>query len=41
MYLGQYGVGYVSTWNFETWNEPDHKDFDGLNITVQGMHFQC
>ena len=23
-------------WNYESWNEPDHKDFDGLSFTVQG-----
>lgn len=31
-----YGISYVITWNFETWNEPDHHDFDNLNFTVQG-----
>lgn len=23
-------------WNFETWNEPDHHDFDNLNFTIKG-----
>ena len=23
-------------WNFETWNEPDCRDFDKMNMTVQG-----
>ncbi|XP_071947609.1 alpha-L-iduronidase-like isoform X2 [Antedon mediterranea] len=36
-YIDIYGLGYVQNWNFETWNEPDHKDFDGLNITFQGF----
>ena len=35
-FLVKYGLDYVSEWNFETWNEPDHKDFDNLNITLQG-----
>lgn len=25
-------------WNFESWNEPDHGDFDGLNFTTQGFY---
>ncbi len=38
MFLDQYGLGYVSTWNFETWNEPrKNGDFDGLKVTLQGM----
>ncbi|XP_071792677.1 alpha-L-iduronidase-like isoform X1 [Asterias amurensis] len=36
-YIVKYGLDYVSEWNFETWNEPDHKDFDNLNITLQGF----
>ncbi|XP_033122455.1 alpha-L-iduronidase-like [Anneissia japonica] len=36
-YIDIYGLKYVQKWNFETWNEPDHKDFDGLNITYQGF----
>ncbi|PIK58674.1 putative alpha-L-iduronidase [Apostichopus japonicus] len=36
-YIGIYGLDYVSKWNFETWNEPDHGDFDGLKFTVQGF----
>lgn len=35
-YINKYGYNYVSAWNFETWNEPDHYDFDGLNITIKG-----
>ncbi|XP_043234436.1 alpha-L-iduronidase-like [Amphibalanus amphitrite] len=33
---GRYGIDEVRQWNFETWNEPDHHDFDTLNITVPG-----
>ncbi|XP_067897828.1 alpha-L-iduronidase [Heterodontus francisci] len=36
-YIDMYGVTYVSKWNFETWNEPDHHDFDNLTFTVQGF----
>ncbi|XP_065838317.1 alpha-L-iduronidase-like [Oscarella lobularis] len=36
-YIRRYGIDDVRTWNFETWNEPDHKDFDTLNITVEGF----
>lgn len=32
----QYGLEYVSSWNFETWNEPDTGDFDDLKFTIQG-----
>lgn len=32
-----YGIEYVKKWNFETWNEPDHHDFDNLNFTIQGI----
>ena len=38
IYSDQYGLGYVMTWNFETWNEPDHKgSFDKLKFTLQGI----
>lgn len=33
---GRYGLSYVSKWNFETWNEPDHHDFDNVTMTLQG-----
>ncbi|XP_078396513.1 alpha-L-iduronidase isoform X3 [Cetorhinus maximus] len=36
-YIDMYGVAYVSKWNFETWNEPDHHDFDNLTFTVKGF----
>ncbi|XP_014388968.1 PREDICTED: alpha-L-iduronidase isoform X3 [Myotis brandtii] len=35
-YIGRYGLEQVSKWNFETWNEPDHKDFDNVSMTLQG-----
>ncbi|KAM6221284.1 alpha-L-iduronidase [Rhynchocyon petersi] len=36
-YIGVYGLGRVSKWNFETWNEPDHHDFDNVSVTTQGF----
>ncbi|XP_048220016.1 alpha-L-iduronidase isoform X3 [Perognathus longimembris pacificus] len=36
-YIGRYGLAQVSKWNFETWNEPDHHDFDNVSMTVQGF----
>nr|XP_036272997.1 alpha-L-iduronidase isoform X2 [Pipistrellus kuhlii] len=36
-YIGGYGLEQVSKWNFETWNEPDHKDFDNVSMTLQGF----
>lgn len=33
----RYGLDYVASWNFESWNEPDNHDFDSLNFTTQGM----
>ncbi|CAL4065630.1 unnamed protein product [Meganyctiphanes norvegica] len=36
-YAGRYGLPYVESWLWESWNEPDHHDFDNLNITVQGF----
>jgi L-iduronidase len=32
-YINKYGLDYVSSWNFESWNEPDNGDFDGLKFT--------
>jgi len=32
----RFGEDYVSQWNFESWNEPKMRHFDGLNMTVQG-----
>ncbi|XP_062068942.1 alpha-L-iduronidase [Lepus europaeus] len=36
-YIGRYGLEHVSRWNFETWNEPDHQDFDNVSMTTQGF----
>ncbi|XP_069948800.1 alpha-L-iduronidase isoform X1 [Cherax quadricarinatus] len=36
-YIGRYGLEWVSSWLWETWNEPDHHDFDNLNFTLQGF----
>lgn len=36
-YIGRYGLEHVSKWNFETWNEPDHHDFDNVTMTMQGF----
>ncbi|XP_077858938.1 alpha-L-iduronidase isoform X3 [Macaca mulatta] len=36
-YIGRYGLAHVSKWNFETWNEPDHQDFDNVSMTMQGF----
>ena len=34
--IDRYGLDYVASWNFESWNEPDNHDFDSLNFTMQG-----
>ncbi|XP_062984575.1 alpha-L-iduronidase [Elgaria multicarinata webbii] len=36
-YVERYGSKHVSTWNFETWNEPDHHDFDNVSMTANGF----
>nr|XP_015195539.1 PREDICTED: alpha-L-iduronidase [Lepisosteus oculatus] len=36
-YIDKYGLGYVSKWNFETWNEPNNHDFDNVTVTIQGF----
>ncbi|XP_036619432.1 alpha-L-iduronidase [Trichosurus vulpecula] len=36
-YIEKYGLSHVSRWNFETWNEPDHHDFDNVSMTIQGF----
>uniref|UniRef100_A0A182R0K6 Alpha-L-iduronidase n=1 Tax=Anopheles farauti TaxID=69004 RepID=A0A182R0K6_9DIPT len=33
-YAGRYGVRYVSRWRFETWNEPDLRNYNTLNFTL-------
>ncbi|XP_053433846.1 alpha-L-iduronidase isoform X2 [Nycticebus coucang] len=37
LHPGRYGLVHVSNWNFETWNEPDHHDFDNVSMTTQGF----
>ena len=34
--VDRYGLDYVAEWNFETWNEPNNRDFDTLQFTIQG-----
>lgn len=34
--IEKYGLGIVSQWNFETWNEPNNHDFDNITMTIQG-----
>ncbi|XP_065176849.1 alpha-L-iduronidase-like [Sycon ciliatum] len=36
-YITRYGLAEVAQWNFETWNEPSNKDFDNLDITIEGF----
>ncbi|XP_039265485.2 alpha-L-iduronidase-like [Styela clava] len=36
-YIQMFGLDVVSKWNFETWNEPDHKDFDNVIMSVEGF----
>ncbi|CAJ1068157.1 alpha-L-iduronidase [Xyrichtys novacula] len=36
-YIDKYGLGYVSRWNFETWNEPNNHDFDNITVSIQGF----
>ncbi|XP_068241204.1 alpha-L-iduronidase [Palaemon carinicauda] len=36
-YVEKYGLDWVASWKWETWNEPDHHDFDSLNFTLQGF----
>ncbi|XP_042210766.1 uncharacterized protein LOC121858388 [Homarus americanus] len=36
-YVGRYGLEWVSSWRWESWNEPDHHDFDNLNFTIRGF----
>ncbi|XP_013043752.1 alpha-L-iduronidase isoform X5 [Anser cygnoides] len=33
----RYRLEHVAKWNFETWNEPDHHDFDNVSMTVEGF----
>ncbi|KAJ3607295.1 hypothetical protein NHX12_025605 [Muraenolepis orangiensis] len=36
-YIDKYGLGVVSQWNFETWNEPNNHDFDNVTMSIQGF----
>lgn len=36
-YIDKYGLGSVSHWNFETWNEPNNHDFDNVTMSIQGF----
>ena len=36
-YISMFGLQYVKSWNFESWNEPDHQDFDNITMTVEGF----
>uniref|UniRef100_A0AAX7SPC2 Alpha-L-iduronidase n=1 Tax=Astatotilapia calliptera TaxID=8154 RepID=A0AAX7SPC2_ASTCA len=36
-YIDKYGLGSVSRWNFETWNEPNNHDFDNVTVSIQGF----
>lgn len=36
-YIDRYGLGSVSQWNFETWNEPNNHDFDNVTMSIQGF----
>nr|XP_048707432.1 alpha-L-iduronidase isoform X3 [Caretta caretta] len=36
-YIDKYGLEHVAKWNFETWNEPDHHDFDNVSMSVKGF----
>ncbi|KAL5022387.1 hypothetical protein ScPMuIL_001542 [Solemya velum] len=36
-YIDIYGAEWIRKWNFETWNEPDCRDFDMVNMSVQGF----
>ncbi|KAG7490400.1 alpha-L-iduronidase [Solea senegalensis] len=36
-YIDKYGLGSVSQWNFETWNEPNNHDFDNVTVSFQGF----
>jgi L-iduronidase len=35
-YEGIYGAAEVSQWQFETWNEPDLKNYNTMNWTLAG-----
>ena len=33
-YIQRYGEAWVKQWRFETWNEPDHKDFCNVDFSL-------
>lgn len=35
--IEKFGLGSVSQWNFETWNEPNNHDFDNVSVSIQGF----
>lgn len=35
--IDKFGLGSVSQWNFETWNEPNNHDFDNVSVSIQGF----
>lgn len=35
-FIERYGIDYVTQWNFESWNEPDHQGY-GKNFTERGI----
>ena len=36
-FIRRYGFDEVKSWNFESWNEPDHRDFGNINFTKTGF----
>jgi len=36
-YEEKFGNSYIKKWKFETWNEPDHKNYDNVTMTVSGF----
>ncbi|XP_041792468.1 alpha-L-iduronidase isoform X2 [Chelmon rostratus] len=36
-YIDRFGLGSISQWNFETWNEPNNRDFDNVTMSIQGF----
>uniref|UniRef100_A0A182JDP4 Glycosyl hydrolases family 39 N-terminal catalytic domain-containing protein n=1 Tax=Anopheles atroparvus TaxID=41427 RepID=A0A182JDP4_ANOAO len=38
-YLSRFGVEYIAQWRFETWNEPDLKNYNMLNFSVDDVRY--
>ena len=36
-YEEKFGNEFIKKWKFETWNEPDHKNYDNVTMTVTGF----